>query len=53
VISALRAVEYDGVLAYEHEDPLLDAVEGLEKGIEFLSGSILAKPRSALWYIDT
>jgi sugar phosphate isomerase/epimerase len=53
VISALRAVGYDGVLAYEHEDPMLDAVEGLEKGIEFLAGSILKKPRSPLWYSET
>lgn len=51
-ITALRAVGYDGVLAYEHEDPLLDAIEGLEKGIAFLGGSILDKPRSKLWYVE-
>jgi sugar phosphate isomerase/epimerase len=52
LITALRAVGYEGVLAYEHEDPLLDAIEGLEKGIEFLRSSILEKPRSKLWYVD-
>jgi len=52
LISALRAVGYDGVLAYEHEDPLLDALEGLEKGIDFLRQSILVQPRGKLWYVD-
>lgn len=51
-ITALRGVGYDGVLAYEHEDPLLDAIEGLEKGIDFLRQSILEKPRSKLWYME-
>lgn len=51
-ITSLRAVGYDGVLAYEHEDPLLDAIEGLEKGIDFLRQSIFTKPRGKLWYVD-
>lgn len=51
-ISALRRVGYDGVLAYEHEDVLLDAIEGLEKGVEFLRQSVLIKPRGKLWYVD-
>lgn len=52
LISALRRVGYDGVLAYEHEDALLDPIEGLEKGVDFLKQSILVKPRGKLWYLD-
>jgi sugar phosphate isomerase/epimerase len=52
LITALRAVGYEGVLVYEHEDPLLDPIEGLEKGIDFLRRSILEKPRGKLWFAD-
>ena len=41
-----------GRLAYEHEDALLDPIEGLEKGVEFLRHSVLEKPRGKLWYVD-
>jgi sugar phosphate isomerase/epimerase len=50
LITALQAVGFDGVVAYEHEDPLLDPIEGLEKGIAFLRQSILDKPRGKLWF---
>jgi sugar phosphate isomerase/epimerase len=36
LISALKAVGYDGVLSIEHEDGLLGPEEGLIKGLEFL-----------------
>ena len=36
LVSALRAAGYDGVLSIEHEDPLLPAIEGLEKAVAFL-----------------
>ena len=51
VITALQATGFDGVLSYEHEDALLDPVEGLEKGLAFLRDSVLAKPRARLWYM--
>jgi sugar phosphate isomerase/epimerase len=49
-MSSLRAHGYDDVLCIEHEDPLLDPVEGLERGVEFLSQFVLRKPPSKLWY---
>jgi sugar phosphate isomerase/epimerase len=40
-ISNLRMAGYDGALSIEHEDNLMMAREGLEKGIRFLQGIIL------------
>jgi sugar phosphate isomerase/epimerase len=51
VITALQATGFDGVLSYEHEDPLVDPLEGLEKGLTFLRESVLEKPRGRLWYM--
>jgi sugar phosphate isomerase/epimerase len=51
-ITGLQAVGFEGTIAYEHEDPLLDPIEGLEKGIAFLRLSILDKPRGKLWFED-
>ena len=44
-VSALRMSGYDGVLSVEHEDSLMTAREGLEKGIRFLQGVILSAPK--------
>lgn len=40
-ISTLRMCGYDGVLSMEHEDSLMTAREGLEKGVRFLQGIVL------------
>jgi sugar phosphate isomerase/epimerase len=42
-VSTLRMVGYDGVLSMEHEDSLMTAREGLEKGIRFLRDIVLAE----------
>ena len=47
-ISALRMVGYDGALSIEHEDSLMTAREGLEKGIRFLKGILLNEPKGAV-----
>jgi sugar phosphate isomerase/epimerase len=47
VISELQMAGYSGVLAVEHEDPVLDRVEGLEMAIRFLQPLVPCQPRSA------
>ena len=44
-ISALRMTGYDGVLSMEHEDSLMTAREGLEKGVRFLQGIVLSESK--------
>jgi sugar phosphate isomerase/epimerase len=44
-VSALRMVGYDGALSIEHEDSLMTAREGLEKGVRFLQNLILNEPK--------
>jgi sugar phosphate isomerase/epimerase len=48
IVSALRMVGYDGALSIEHEDSLMTAREGLEKGIRFLQGIVLNEPKGAV-----
>jgi sugar phosphate isomerase/epimerase len=47
-VSALRMTGYDGVLSMEHEDSLMTAREGLEKGIRFLQSIILHEAKGAV-----
>ncbi len=50
IISALKAVGYDGVISIEHEDALMSPKEGLEKAVKFLSEVIIyQKPEEAWW----
>jgi sugar phosphate isomerase/epimerase len=44
VISALVESGYDGVVSYEHEDPVMSREDGAEKCIEFLKPLIIKKP---------
>ncbi len=44
-LSALRMAGYDGALSMEHEDSLMTAKEGLEKGMSFLRSIILDEPK--------
>ena len=47
-VSTLRMVGYDGALSMEHEDSLMTAREGLEKGVRFLQGLLLNEPKGAV-----
>lgn len=49
-ISTLRMVGYDDVLSVEHEDPLIDPVEGFELAVKLLREVLIEKPPSRLWY---
>lgn len=51
VISALKAVGYDGVISIEHEDSLMSPKEGLEKAIKFLQDVIIYEQPGEMWWI--
>jgi sugar phosphate isomerase/epimerase len=44
-VSTLRMTGYDGVLSMEHEDSLMTAREGLEKGVRFLQSIVLEEAK--------
>ena len=44
-VSTLRMVGYDGVLSVEHEDSLMTAREGLEKGLRFVQSILLSEAK--------
>ena len=46
LIAVLAAVGYDDVFSIEHEDPMLPALEGVEKSVEFLRNVLIKLPRS-------
>ena len=45
LIAVLAAVGYDDVFSIEHEDPMLPALEGVEKSVEFLRNVLIKLPR--------
>lgn len=49
-ISTLRAYGYDDVISIEHEDPLLDPLEGLRRGVAFLERFVPREPATGLWF---
>ena len=46
LIAVLAAVGYDDVFSIEHEDPMLPALEGVEKSVQFLRNVLIKLPRS-------
>lgn len=50
LISELRQAGYDGVLAVEHEDPIIGRVEGLEKAYAHLAPLVLREPPAPRWW---
>jgi sugar phosphate isomerase/epimerase len=47
-VSALRSQGYDGVLSIEHEDPLMDAEEAIERAVQMLQAVALFGPPSVV-----
>jgi len=45
-VAVLAAVGYDDVFSIEHEDPMLPALEGVEKSVAFLRNVLINLPRS-------
>jgi sugar phosphate isomerase/epimerase len=51
IFSALNLIGYDHVLSIEHEDSLMDGMEGLEKAIAFLKGNMIVAPKpNGMWW---
>jgi sugar phosphate isomerase/epimerase len=50
LISELRMVGYDGVLAVEHEDPVIGRLEGLRQAFDHLSPMMLREPPELPWW---
>ncbi len=49
----LAAVGYDDVFGIEHEDPMLPALEGVEKSVAFLRNVLVKLPRPARLMVHT
>jgi sugar phosphate isomerase/epimerase len=45
-VAVLAAAGYDDVFSIEHEDPMLPALEGVEKSVAFLRNVLINRPRS-------
>ncbi|MBY7142823.1 sugar phosphate isomerase/epimerase [Virgibacillus sp. NKC19-3] len=51
IISALQAVDYDGVISIEHEDALMLPDEGFRKAVNFLKNTLIReKNTAAIWW---
>ena len=43
-VAALAAIGYDDVFSIEHEDPMMPALEGVEKSVAFLRSVLIRQP---------
>lgn len=50
MVSELRMAGYDGALSIEHEDSLMSANEGLEKGIALLKDVLVTQPAGKAYW---
>jgi sugar phosphate isomerase/epimerase len=50
MLSALRAVGYDGAISIEHEDQLLSIDEGLAKAVAFLKPLLFREEPPEIWW---
>lgn len=50
LVTELRLVGFDGVLAVEHEDPTMSRLEGAEKGRDHLRPLLLREPVEEPWW---
>jgi sugar phosphate isomerase/epimerase len=50
LITELRMIDYDYVLAVEHEDPTMSRNDGVLKAIEFLKPLIIHEPFDGRWW---
>lgn len=51
MISALKAVGYDGAISIEHEDGLMSPKEGLEKAVTFLKNVLIYETAGEMWWV--
>lgn len=51
IFSALNLIGYRHVVSIEHEDSLMDGMEGLEKAIAFLKNAVIQNPKpGSMWW---
>lgn len=50
IISALKAVGYDGAISIEHEDGLMSPREGLEKAVALMKNVIIYENAGEMWW---
>ncbi len=50
IFSALKIVGYNDSISIEHEDALMEPLEGLEKAIEYLQGVIIKGGDAKMWW---
>ena len=50
IISALKAVGYDGAISIEHEDGLMSPKEGLEKAVDLLKKTLIYEKAGEMWW---
>lgn len=50
IISALQVQHYEGSVSIEHEDGLMDPIEGLQKAVRFLQGMMIDKIPPEMWW---
>lgn len=51
MISALKAVGYDGAISIEHEDGLMSPKEGLERAVTFLKNVLIYETAGEMWWV--
>ena len=50
IFSTLRRVGYDGNVSIEHEDSLINRMEGLEKAVEMVKSCIIQNGHTEIWW---
>ena len=50
IFTALRTVGYDGAVSIEHEDSLINRMEGLEKAVRMIRACIITEEKTGMWW---
>lgn len=50
IFTALRTIGYDGAVSIEHEDSLINRMEGLEKAVDMMKACIISKEKTGMWW---
>lgn len=50
IFTALRTVGYDGAVSIEHEDSLINRMEGLQKAVNMIRECIISEQKTGMWW---
>ena len=50
IFSELRKTGYDGTISIEHEDSLMNRMEGLRKAVDMVKGCAIFEEKSGMWW---